>query len=877
MQNYSFAPPNFGPRENQRNYVFVDEHNRHKRLKVMRACEGCRRRKIKCDAATTNTWPCSACTRLKLHCVPPTINYDRDISSGGQVLDADLMADYDALTGDQDENFHQHTPCQPDGSGIVGQGHIHPPRAPYHDGLGVYQTTPYGERSLSHPDLHYGPTAMAHIKVTDAPYQSLSVFPTPPGQTIPVSDSGDSWSQEQLSAASLSDALGDLKIDETGVAPYISHQKRSLAEAPALAEIEVKLPQLVAGPGHTVRIPPELMPREDQAMEYFEIFFANVHPYVPVINQSYFYQQWHTDRQSISPLMLEAMFACAGRMSDDPAQGAQWLALASKHEDSFMDVPRLSTIQAMLLLLKARESAPKRGYYYRSWMTIKTLVTIAKELKLDEHYDVHQQGQSCGSVLHECITKVRVWQTIFICEMMIGGPQGRFDMGVEPDSVDFRIQPPSAGLDESDLEVSRQFTYLVRCVRNVRIMNDVYGRVRKKKNWGADPEFVRLNPAFTDWLSELPRDLGLDYPLDGSPPWLLTHFIGNLHTYYHLSIIMLHRPQLMFSGSFSADGGWKQHMLLCYSSAKHLCRLQEAVLQDFGLPGLLCMQRGISFTIYAVLTCAMLHLVALTSPDADFNTDAKDYFTRHMRILERCTSSWPMPEMQAQIDALREAFSADVNKPFELRQTFPYGSPGGPLQPSPPIETDYHAQSLGRHPSIEHQSRVCYINQPITPPISGHGESNDDSPVAQSLPMMPTGQRQHHQMPNSMPMIDTIGWNPSRIFDQWNTAFGPPQSNITAASSTVSQTSPPLNMPPTSSGHDLTQTQATVQQHYPNTSGMAPLPHVQQMPPAVYTSPGPAFVSPSMWRDTVASTFGPGGLKRRWDLGASDMVSKRQR
>lgn len=113
------------------------------------------------------------------------------------------------------------------------------------------------------------------------------------------------------------------------LAPYISHQKRCLAEAPALAEIEVKLPHLVAGPGHTVRIPPELMPPEDRAMDYFEIFFANVHPYVPVINQSYFYQQWHTDRQSISPLMLEAMFACAGRMSDDPAQGAQWLALAS--------------------------------------------------------------------------------------------------------------------------------------------------------------------------------------------------------------------------------------------------------------------------------------------------------------------------------------------------------------------------------------------------------------------------------------------------------------------------------------------------------------------------------------------------------------------
>ena len=112
-------------------------------------------------------------------------------------------------------------------------------------------------------------------------------------------------------------------------APYIFQQKKTLAEAPALEEFEAKLPIVTSGSGSTVRIPPELMPSEDQVMDYFDIFFTNIHPYVPVISKPYFYQQWHTNRKSISPLLLEAIFACAGRMSDDPAQGAQWLALAS--------------------------------------------------------------------------------------------------------------------------------------------------------------------------------------------------------------------------------------------------------------------------------------------------------------------------------------------------------------------------------------------------------------------------------------------------------------------------------------------------------------------------------------------------------------------
>ena len=90
-----------------------------------------------------------------------------------------------------------------------------------------------------------------------------------------------------------------------------------------------------------------------------------------------------------------------------------------------MDVPRLSTLQGMLIVLKARESAPKRGYYFRSWMTVVTLVAMAKDLGLDDHYAQHQAGKSCGSPIHECIAKKRVWQTLFVCELMIGAPQGK--------------------------------------------------------------------------------------------------------------------------------------------------------------------------------------------------------------------------------------------------------------------------------------------------------------------------------------------------------------------------------------------------------------------------------------------------------------------
>lgn len=57
-------------------------------------------------------------------------------------------------------------------------------------------------------------------------------------------------------------------------------------------------------------------------------------------------------------------------------------------------------------------------------MTIKTVVTMAKDLELHEHYADHLENRPCGSDPIECLTKTRIWQNIFICEMMIGGPQG---------------------------------------------------------------------------------------------------------------------------------------------------------------------------------------------------------------------------------------------------------------------------------------------------------------------------------------------------------------------------------------------------------------------------------------------------------------------
>lgn len=187
---------------------------------------------------------------------------------------------------------------------------------------------------------------------------------------------------------------------------------------------------------------------------------------------------------------------------------------------------------------------------------------------------------------------------------------GRHDLTVPFDSVDFSIPQLLPGGDESEYHISRNFTYFARVVRNVRRMSAVYMKIKKKKEWGIDPEMQQLNQGFESFLNELPPDLRVDFPTDGSPPWLPSPFLGNLLSYFYLTLILYHRPQLSSIDPTANPVQWKHHMMICYDSAKALCRLQEAIINVAGLEGLQSMQRGYSFTVYAGLSCILLHLVS---------------------------------------------------------------------------------------------------------------------------------------------------------------------------------------------------------------------------------------------------------------------------
>ncbi|ATY62568.1 Fungal transcriptional regulatory [Cordyceps militaris] len=833
MSSFTFAP-------NQ----YPQQHQQQREMqKMMRACEGCRRRKIKCDAATTNSWPCSACIRLKLHCVRPN-GFD---SAGDPTT-------YEAfVTPDQ---FHQMTIQMPP------QHHqkpleMYPQMSSYAENSTGFYTIPYDPSQAQH-DINYT-TVPPPAMLDPISYAQQNTFqahainqPGQPGAS-PESYTTDSYQQQDLA-----DLLGTLKLDELGTAPYLRNKASfRRGEEPAVEDDDDYggLPPILSGSGSKIRIPPELMPDEETALHYFELYFTHVHPYVPVLHKPHIYHQWRHARDTISPLILEAIFAIGGRLAEEPAMGQQWLGLASRHADAFMDTPRLSTLQALLMILKAREGAPKRGYFFRSWMTVVQCVQMAKDLGLDEHFDDHEDGIDCEHNPTDCHLRTRIWLTVFACEVMVGTPQGRHDLSVNMDSVDFTIPKRMPGVDETEYQVSRNFVYFVRIVRNIRTMSSTYARLRKRKDWGIDPEFQELNKTITSYVSDLPADLAISFPSDNSPPWLPNSFIGNLHSYHYLVIILYNRPQLSFLDPNINHVAWKQHMLQSYNAAKAICRLQEAIISNFGLSGLQCMQRGFSFTVYAGLSCIVIHLVAIVSPDPELNSNAREFFTRHMRIMEQVMEVWPMPELQTQIDTVREAFSADTRRAFVLKPSFPYGSPHPSNKSSPPhMPSGAYLGNSGRSGSLDQHldahSSLRYVNNPITPPISSdYMGSKNESPTIQALELIPQAGTSVPTMPPNMGLVEHVAWNPSRIFEQWNNTFAvePPQPN----NNTTVGLSP--------GGSDVT---TGMSETHTATSGIAASTQNTSPPPFVPNMTN--FITPAMWQESVASVY-EGGLKRAWD------------
>lgn len=128
-----------------------------------------------------------------------------------------------------------------------------------------------------------------------------------------------------------------------------------------------------------------------------------------------------------------------------------------------------------------------------------------------------------------------------------------------------------------------------------------------------------------------------------------------------------------------------------------------------------------------------------------------------MRILEQCSSAWPVVEIQAQIDSLRQAFSADMSKPFELRADYRRIAPNNE-ESSPRSDPGYTTES--------DYTQSTHMGMPITPPagVMNHIPRRTESVAMHASIMTDSGRDRHNNVIEGMQMSQQPSfWNPIPI------------------------------------------------------------------------------------------------------------------
>lgn len=226
-------------------FVFVNEHDRQKRLKgtfrsilatathpanspsVMRACEACRKRKIKCDAVTTNSWPCTKCQRSNLDCVPPST--DGALATDGSYFDG-------SIEGEPLPTPH-HQPAAPDAH--PGYGWASANTSPVHTRANAdyaFPITPISANpaTASHPQFPsaayertYPESRYEPVHTTE--YGSYSQFSQTRADSAPLASSvsDEAW-RASSPDGDLAGHLGDLQIDGAAVGKRSSPHRVTL-------------------------------------------------------------------------------------------------------------------------------------------------------------------------------------------------------------------------------------------------------------------------------------------------------------------------------------------------------------------------------------------------------------------------------------------------------------------------------------------------------------------------------------------------------------------------------------------------------------------------------------------------------------------------
>ncbi|KAI9253399.1 fungal-specific transcription factor domain-containing protein [Phascolomyces articulosus] len=157
------------------------------------------------------------------------------------------------------------------------------------------------------------------------------------------------------------------------------------------------------------------MPSRPIQEHLIHVFFSQCHPILPTLSRSMFFDQLNVKGPLITPLLLNIMYAHAAKhVQDTSIQGHVFYNRARRLVDDFLDVPRVSTVIALLYMASYHneEQTDTRIRSSRAWMYSGMAVRMCLELGL------HTTNYSSQMSQFDIELRKRVLWTCFVMDKL---------------------------------------------------------------------------------------------------------------------------------------------------------------------------------------------------------------------------------------------------------------------------------------------------------------------------------------------------------------------------------------------------------------------------------------------------------------------------
>lgn len=408
------------------------------------------------------------------------------------------------------------------------------------------------------------------------------------------------------------------------------------------------------------------LPPKDLSEHLIVLYFNHFYPFLPLFYKRQLFSSVDNTNQPlqpISPLLLNAIYAVASRISPDvrvradPASpdtaGDIYFERAERLLDESYDLPSISTVQALLLLASHQHGRMKSA---RAWLYSGMAFRMAQDLGL------HRNCDHWNIPPDECERRKRVFWCCYVVDRLASAMYGRASTFEERDcdvpfpSVDDDKPIYNEDATEPPVSLLDTFTNLIKiCDILGHVLRNIY-YVRSLQNTGmrqADSVLTTWNKKLHQWYHQLPNSLQIKK--DNNNGHSMPHTaICQLHMIYHTTVILLHRPFIPGPNQ-SLIPSLLPCASICSSAADSVLFITNSMLAENKL------RYVMNYAVYYIFTSGIIFIKsAANGPDNSKSLDAKVKVTKCMQALDEIEITWTTASKSCQILAELSGFR-DIN------------------------------------------------------------------------------------------------------------------------------------------------------------------------------------------------------------------------